>query len=109
MQRPAKVLQIGVQFNETVLVDLMDVMDAKGQRYWIMVVVDLFMDYNAVKVVKSHDAIKLFRCFEKCWSSWAGSPDTLVSDNESGFAAEQFSENLTRMGTVLYPSAAYAP
>ena len=60
VQRPSRVPQIGVQFNETVYADLMDVMDAKGRRHWVMVIVDLFTDYNAVKVAKSHDAAKLF-------------------------------------------------
>ena len=74
-----------------------------------MVIVDLFTDYNAVKIVKEHDAVTLFRSFEKARISWAGPPDMLVADGEAGFAAEQFNESLTRIGTVMHPSAAYAP
>ena len=89
--------------------DLFHIHDVAGNKRWFLCVVDVATDYVTMVPCAGHSPEHLWECWETGWLTWAGPPDVMVSDNERGLIGEAFVTKLSRSGTVLWPTAAYAP
>eukprot|EP00974_Lingulodinium_polyedra_P103143 9985507-Lingulodinium_polyedra.AAC.1 len=59
-------------------------MDVGGQRRWFMAVLGNCTSYATVVRVKSHHGASLWKANVKGWLSWAGPPDYVTADGETG-------------------------
>ena len=85
----------GERFNERLCVDLRDVVDVRGNRYWWLVAVDQHTDHTQIAPCPSHESQAVAKKIFKHWTPWAGPPDVLVCDGERSLgASEIFTENL---------------
>jgi len=107
--RPGKVPAEGLQFNETVQLDLFYLVDATGQKQWFMAIVDVATDYVVARWIRSHESAVLWEAWCNAWVGWAGPPDVAVSDNERGLISAEWVEKTSQSGTHVWPTAAYAP
>ena len=57
----------GLSFNEMVYADPFDVMDAAGERHWMLCLIDGATNYCTVVYLDSHDAEQLFAAVEAGW------------------------------------------
>ena len=109
MPRPAKIPASGLQFNKSVQMDLFHLHDAGGERRWFLAVLDVATNYCVVRIMTSHSSEAMWSAWEACWLGWAGPPDVVVCDNERGLVSSAFVDRLAASGTLLWPTAAYAP
>ena len=107
--RPGKVPAEGLQFNESVQLDLFYLVDATGKRQWFMCIVDVATDFVVARWIRSHDAPTLWSAWCDAWVGWAGPPDVAISDNERGLIAADWVDKASQAGTHVWPTAAYAP
>ena len=89
-QRPSRIPQSGLQFNERVQIDACQVFDARGQSWWLLVTIDVATDFTNIQVIRHHSSEHFWRALEKGWLTWAGPPDAVVADGERGLALEWF-------------------
>ena len=100
----------GERFNETLFVDLCDLVDVLGNRYWWLVAVDRHTDYTVIAPCPGHESQAVAKKIFKHWIRWAGPQDVLVCDGERGLGApEILTEKLSVSGTQVQTTAAYSP
>ena len=110
MSRPHSYPTDGERFNERVFVDLCDVVDVRGNRYWWLVAVDQHTDNTVIAPCPSHEGQAVAKKIFKRWIRWAGHPDVLVCDGERGLgASEIFTKKLAVSGTQVQTTAVYSP
>ena len=98
----------GERFSERLFVDLCDVVDVRGNRYWWLVAVNQHTDDTVLAPCPSHESQAVAKKIFKHWTRWAGPPDVLVSDGERGLgASEIFTEKLSESGAQVQTTAAY--
>ena len=81
--RPSRIPTDGERFNERRFVDLCDVVDVRGNRYWWLVAVDQHTDYTVIASCTSHESQAVAKNIFKHWTWWAG-PPTYWCATESG-------------------------
>ena len=107
--RPSKILPLGLQCSEVAQLDLFHLHDASGQRRWFIAVLDVATSYCIAKPMQAHDVEAIVDAWQHCWLGWAGSPDIVICDKERGLVSSVVVDALARPGTVLWPTASYAP
>ena len=94
--RPSRIPTDGERLNERLFVDMCDVVDVRGNRYWWLVAVDQHTDYTVIAPCPSHESQAVAKKIFKHWIRWVGPPDVLVCDGERGLgASEVFTEKLS--------------
>ena len=81
--RPSRIPTDGERFNEELLVDLCDLVDVRGNRYWWFVAVDQHTDCTVIAPCASHESQAFVKKIFKHWTPWAG-PRTYWCVTESG-------------------------
>ena len=74
----------GERFNEKLFVDLCDVVDVHGNRYWWLVAVDQHTDKSVIAPCPSHESRAVAKHIFKHWTRLTGLPDVLVCATGSG-------------------------
>ena len=82
------------RFDEKLFVDLYELDDVRGNRYWL-VAVDQHTDCTVIARCPSHESQAVANKILRHWLRWAGPPDVLVCDRERDRGApEVFTEKL---------------
>ena len=66
--RPSRLPTDGERCNETPFVDLCDVVDVRGKRYWWLVAVDQRTDCTAIAPCPSHESQAVVKKMFKHWT-----------------------------------------
>ena len=108
--RPSGIPTDGERFDERLFVDLCDLVDVRGNRYWWLVAVDQHTDCTVVAPCPSHESEAGAKKIFEHWTRWAGPPGVLVCDGDRGLgASEIFTEKLSVSGAQVQTTAAYSP
>ena len=92
--------------------DLCDLVDVRGNRYWWLVAVDQHTDCTVIAPCMSQPRKPkaVAKKILKHWIRWAGPADILVFDGERGLGtSEVFKEKLSVSGTQVQTTAADSP
>ena len=108
--RPSRTPTDGERFNERLFVDLCDVVDVRGNRFWWLVAVDQHTDFTVIAPCPRHESQAVATKIFKHWIQWAAPPDVFVCDGERGLGASGIlTEKLSVSGTQVQTTAAYSP
>ena len=88
--RPSRIPTDGECFNERLFVDLCDVVDVRGIRYWWLVAVDQHNNFSVIAPCPSHESQIVAKNIFKHWTRWPGHPDVLLCDGERCLGASEF-------------------
>ena len=108
--RPSRIPTDGERFNERLFVDLCDLVDVRGNRYWWFVAVDQHTEWTVIAPCRQPRESSLCQEDFQTLDSMGWTPDVLVCDGERGLgASEIFTEKLSVSGTQVQTTAAYSP
>eukprot|EP00971_Amphidinium_carterae_P350878 6491786-Amphidinium_carterae.1 len=101
-QRPRKASGVlrPQEFGMLVAIDMKEIKDASAEKHFLLNVLDVATRYSVLARLRDRAASTVARKFDKCWISFAGSPQRIVHDLGTEFGAA-FTQALTRVGTMV--------
>ena len=79
-----------LQFNDEVLVDCVQLKDARNKGFWFLSVLDRATMYHTACLLENHSPEQLLQSFQNNWSNAFGMPREVVIDQERGFVGPGF-------------------
>ena len=84
-QPPARIPKVSMpyrptRFNAVVGLDLKWVKDSKGEKYFLLNILDLATAFNVCVIVKDKIPATIAEAFKMYWMNWAGTPEKVVAD-----------------------------
>ena len=105
---PVVALPLAENFNEVVSIDLHEVRDAPGKRYYIHVI-DLFSRFSQGEFISDKHAETIVNSLNKLWCFNFGTPDKILTDNGREFDNDIFRQNSEFLDIELLTTPAESP
>ena len=105
-RRPAHLYK-PLDFNEEVAIDTMHLFNNAQEKFTVLSMVDLASGYHLVKKLTGRTAEELANTFLEAWVSWAGSPMSVLVDQERGML-KSFPDQMEKHGIKIRYTAGQA-
>jgi hypothetical protein len=97
-----------LQFNDQIYLDCFHVKDFKNEGHWFLSILDRATMYHQVTYLKRHTPESFRHGLFEFWVRWAGTPEEVTVDLETGFVSKEFVQALGEAGIQLAPIAGQA-
>ena len=106
ISRPGRLVR-SLDFGQEVGVDIFNLYTVDKEKLVVMSMIDMASGYHVVKKIYGKKSDHYARLFLDAWASWAGKPNRLIVDQESGFM-KTFTDEMEKNGIHTYYIAGQA-